>query len=1751
MSVLSRIPGIAWFASFLSTTLSIHTNPTLRRYHSTLAQAFYHHGRLCASNQATVMVLVIVFVGMISYPGIITSYNSSTYVRQRSAAAALSSRNLSLSAWKYYSTELLMVPSGGGKSGRRRSHHPRYHDQHVFEGDLDLFWTQKTIVPTWTQDPEVFNRNLPSMDPLHFIAPIIINATELLLTPLQEEEEEGEEQEKNLVDTETNANFRSDKKMMKERDRLHLTPITTTDLLAYAAHIQRKLQNIEVEYSSDDKIRSDTERGAATSAAAGKDPMKSPWMISLKDICVLEPLEQNSDTTNQSRSAQIERKCLVHSPRDEQSTTTFGILSLDHHNSLVDEHPQASLIMAYYLRGDLGKNRRHHHDQQYDNKFMHKEGFAWNTLDVRRAWRLIFNRLILELQADLDQHDMIHDVRNPHKASPIATEDTLPLKFAPIGNTSLQFMVQGILPMDLSQTISRRLVTEENAQPRTNISAEYWLLAMAYFVMFLYISLSVGRVDLVKSKYGLGIAAVATVFVSLLMSIGLCSVFGVTLTLMPWEILPFMIIVVGVENINILVHAVVETSMDLPVKERVGRGLGTVGVSITMTLVAELCLLVIGAMTTIPAVQEFCTFAIAAVIMDYLLQMTFFITVISIDIRRLELSDLSTRSATAYSRYPFGTTRHQSIKPNGAFTYEDERSRHHRKDSTSSQNSDGGESKSSGKPSKANRKGRIFTSITMLGVMAYLGYIYGTTNQPARGETEQHGPITVSYWRILSSEDAAEFWTLIDPGKVGGYLEIESPAVVALVPSSSFDTTLSSTTCHMTPPESENSECEVDHDLGADTLNGVNTGNPISLNNDQLLDPRRPFKLLRDVMIFICFFAVWLVRVFVIPSIVLAAAILLLLSYLLSPQRKLLVDLQWRFPFIVLPGDYQSKRKLMMDELMTQEARELGQEAAGIPCLPLPGIVDTLHKRGHKSDIDQMDVSVEACLVLTSSMDGTILLWSGSTTAAVMSGGDIDQNTVPLVRLEEREATATSTKPGIQRSRNRPVKFLKLDCTGRFAIAGYGDNSIHVWKLDSITSPQTDGYWMERVPVLNPSLELVRKFEATLSTSTSTTDTSKLKVTSVCLWGLSLLVGYRDGQIWQWDLSAGTGTYIAECKHRGGVTELEVVVLDPKTREELGLKPKTYLVAAGKDGGIQCWSTNRALISALDITTGIFGRDKWTSLWSHSGLGTGVSPSVLTLDPEVPMVAVGYSNGAIKIWDLEHGNLVWILSRGLLSTPSVTHYARGRSQESPDSSHQPSHQGAITKLCFHALELEDGLTGEPAPRVWLVVSSSTDETVMIWIVEWEGLMGITTSYSRPSGPGLDSGTRREGVSTQYRDLPSEFTRSNSLFESTLKTSTDNSMDFIGTLSSSLPAPRLVGFMKQRGGKSITVSNSRLYGVRRIESTAVSNLSDTLQPPRQFYSSVLGNLNNNMRSRRKGEGGFDSSNWANAIATIDSPKAGNRPLKRGWELWEADLYQCIFKDLGVWSLNLSVRTLNLQSPLSSQQQQSRPFTIAPVQRQSATDTSDVMVSSNGSSMAMPVPVHDQSHAHHYLRGDLSILNPEMKPKLQQKPASFSYQGNHHRGHMYLKGPKTRQSAINLSPSSPSSLNKHGQSFMYPTQSGRNERPSVRTDGAWMMTEEHYEDSNDGNDDLESFLLPFVETKLLEALPRRISRQQKDCHSQQLPSSSSSLSLSSSYSDSGREMEIKDIVIGFGNFIKIVRLQDEDEEQDGEDREKHLH
>ncbi|XP_019630539.1 PREDICTED: sterol regulatory element-binding protein cleavage-activating protein-like [Branchiostoma belcheri] len=165
-------------------------------------------------------------------------------------------------------------------------------------------------------------------------------------------------------------------------------------------------------------------------------------------------------------------------------------------------------------------------------------------------------------------------------------------------------------------------------------------LLATYLILFLYISFSVSKIEFVKSKWGLALAAVMTVIASLLMSIGLCTLFGLTPTLNGGEIFPYLVVIVGLENILVLTKSVVSTPVHLDVNIRIAQGLSKEGWSITKNLLTELAIACAGYFTFVPAIQEFCMFALVGLLSDFSLQMWFFATVLSIDIRRIELSDL-------------------------------------------------------------------------------------------------------------------------------------------------------------------------------------------------------------------------------------------------------------------------------------------------------------------------------------------------------------------------------------------------------------------------------------------------------------------------------------------------------------------------------------------------------------------------------------------------------------------------------------------------------------------------------------------------------------------------------------------------------------------------------------------------------------------------------------------------------------------------------------------------------------------------------------------------------------------------------------------------------------------------------------------------------------------------------------------------------------------------------------------------------
>ncbi|KTG45614.1 hypothetical protein cypCar_00005402 [Cyprinus carpio] len=93
--------------------------------------------------------------------------------------------------------------------------------------------------------------------------------------------------------------------------------------------------------------------------------------------------------------------------------------------------------------------------------------------------------------------------------------------------------------------------------------AELIPLVTTYIILFAYIYFSTRKIDMVKSKWGLALAAVVTVLSSLLMSVGLCTLFGLTPTLNGGEIFPYLVVVIGLGELSFLTKSVVSTPVDL------------------------------------------------------------------------------------------------------------------------------------------------------------------------------------------------------------------------------------------------------------------------------------------------------------------------------------------------------------------------------------------------------------------------------------------------------------------------------------------------------------------------------------------------------------------------------------------------------------------------------------------------------------------------------------------------------------------------------------------------------------------------------------------------------------------------------------------------------------------------------------------------------------------------------------------------------------------------------------------------------------------------------------------------------------------------------------------------------------------------------------------------------------------------------------------------------------------------------------
>lgn len=207
----------------------------------------------------------------------------------------------------------------------------------------------------------------------------------------------------------------------------------------------------------------------------------------------------------------------------------------------------------------------------------------------------------------------------------------------------IQLVKEELLPMVQSSNLTLSYSSESSIEEelKRESTADIITIAVSYVVMFAYVSVTLGDASrlstfFLSSKVLLGLSGVVLVMLSVLGSVGFFSAVGVKSTLIIMEVIPFLVLAVGVDNMCILVHAVKRQSIELAIEERISNALHEVGPSITLASLSEILAFAVGSFIPMPACRVFSMFAALAVLLDFLLQVTAFVALIAFDCRRAE-----------------------------------------------------------------------------------------------------------------------------------------------------------------------------------------------------------------------------------------------------------------------------------------------------------------------------------------------------------------------------------------------------------------------------------------------------------------------------------------------------------------------------------------------------------------------------------------------------------------------------------------------------------------------------------------------------------------------------------------------------------------------------------------------------------------------------------------------------------------------------------------------------------------------------------------------------------------------------------------------------------------------------------------------------------------------------------------------------------------------------------------------------------
>uniref|UniRef100_A0A673YFY2 Patched 1 n=1 Tax=Salmo trutta TaxID=8032 RepID=A0A673YFY2_SALTR len=163
-------------------------------------------------------------------------------------------------------------------------------------------------------------------------------------------------------------------------------------------------------------------------------------------------------------------------------------------------------------------------------------------------------------------------------------------------------------------------------------------VASGYLLMLAYACLTMLRWDCAKSQGAVGLAGVLLVALSVAAGLGLCSLLGISFNAATTQVLPFLALGVGVDDVFLLAHAFSETGQNkrIPFEDRTGECLKRTGASVALTSISNVTAFFMAALIPIPALRAFSLQAAVVVVFNFAMVLLIFPAILSMDLYRRE-----------------------------------------------------------------------------------------------------------------------------------------------------------------------------------------------------------------------------------------------------------------------------------------------------------------------------------------------------------------------------------------------------------------------------------------------------------------------------------------------------------------------------------------------------------------------------------------------------------------------------------------------------------------------------------------------------------------------------------------------------------------------------------------------------------------------------------------------------------------------------------------------------------------------------------------------------------------------------------------------------------------------------------------------------------------------------------------------------------------------------------------------------------